>query len=189
MLLVEHAHLYTVWRFVECGGCANRPQTRWGPHLADAGSFFTLTLVRPTTSNDPSRDCFIRGHVGCARRPLDKVSDELLLECLPMLAVEGNSVVHPCQLRCHLTLTPLTNSATSCTKPRVPTRRRHKSAQANTSADSRKICHHSSQHTVHFVCDISLSRWYNAQTWPGCNELYTSFLQCQCGLDCLCTSW
>jgi hypothetical protein len=37
---------------------------------------------------------------------LDKVSDELLLECLPMLAVELNSVVHPCQLRCHLTLTP-----------------------------------------------------------------------------------
>ena len=30
---------------------------------------------------------------------------ELLLECLPMLAVELNSVVHPYQLRCHLTLT------------------------------------------------------------------------------------
>ena len=36
------------------------------------------------------------------------LSDELLLECLPMLAVELNSVVHPCQLRCHLTLTPVT---------------------------------------------------------------------------------
>ena len=41
MLLVEHVHWYTVWRFVECGGCANRPQTRWGltsptPRLREA---------------------------------------------------------------------------------------------------------------------------------------------------------
>ena len=47
MLLVEHAHLYTVWRFVECGGCANRPQTCWGPHLAD-GTFFALILAWTT---------------------------------------------------------------------------------------------------------------------------------------------
>ena len=90
----------------ECGGCANRPETCWGPHLAVVGTFFTLTLARPTTSRGPSRRCVIPGHVCSARRPLDKVSDELLLESLPMLAVEGNSVVHPLQLGCHLTLTP-----------------------------------------------------------------------------------
>jgi hypothetical protein len=57
-----------------------------------------------------------------------------------------------------------TESATSCPKPRVPTRRRAKSAQANTSADSTKICHHSSHRILHFVCDISHSRsaGYNA---------------------------
>jgi hypothetical protein len=74
-----------------------------GPHLV-AGNFFTLALARPTASNGPSRVWFIRGHVACVRRPLDKVSDELLLECLPMLAVKLNSVVR-CHLRCHLTLT------------------------------------------------------------------------------------
>jgi hypothetical protein len=60
---------------------------------------------------------------------LDKVSDELLLESVPMLAVEGNSVVHPLQLGCHLTLTPFptvnfvpktngTNTAKSKVHPR-----------------------------------------------------------------------
>ena len=64
----------------ECGGCANRPETCWEPHLAVVGTFFTLTLARPTTSRDPSRHCFIRGHVCCARHPLDKVSDATFSE-------------------------------------------------------------------------------------------------------------
>ena len=64
----------------ECGGCANRPETCWEPHLAVVGTFFTLTLARPTTSRDPSRHCFIRGHVCCDRHPLDKVSDATFSE-------------------------------------------------------------------------------------------------------------
>jgi hypothetical protein len=93
MLLVEHAHLYSVWRFVECGGCANRPQSRWGPHLV--GSSFTLALARLAAYIGPICQSFIHDHVACNRRPLDIVLDELLLECLPMLAVKLNTLFHP----------------------------------------------------------------------------------------------
>jgi hypothetical protein len=45
MLLVEHAHLVSVVRSVESGGCEHRPQSLWGPHLVGCSSLTSLVAA------------------------------------------------------------------------------------------------------------------------------------------------